>query len=383
MKFANLEIVKLLKPRLGFGSPDASEEASPVEDLHPPLPMPPPPTSPVTFSQESLETVDDTQLSLLLLADELENALKAAPTATRTRASQSLLEVATLFADRELEEQKPQPSVEQTLAPAPTPPPASRRPSGLEGCKVAAIGFGRQDIAGLATAMTERRARIEFLPRGEITQLAEFDLLLINSASTEIVKREAAQFRGILALGIPSLLIGSRAALTILRDGTDPLTWDFTPKPIHLEELAWRAVNLLGRQRSTGASRRLPARVVVADQDPFTRTLMESAMSQLGIDCTSTEEGEAAWAAIQESRPGAVILDLTLPNRDGFQLMADIRRSTEGRKPKIIVLSARQSEVDILRAFSLGADDYVTKPFSPLELSARLTRLLGGLPDHV
>ena len=95
-----------------------------------------------------------------------------------------------------------------------------------------------------------------------------------------------------------------------------------------------------------------------------------------------TEDGEAAWEAIQKSQPGAVILDLTLPNRDGFQLIADIRR-LRTRKPKIIVLSARQSEADILRAFALGADDYVTKPFSPLELSARLTRLVGGIPENV
>ena len=248
---------------------------------------------------------------------------------------------------------------------------------------MAAIGFGRQDIAGLATAMIDRRARIEFLPRGETSQLGEFDLLLINAASAEILKREAAQFREILATGIPAIVIGSRAALTTLRDGTDSLTWDFATKPIHAEELAWRAVSLLSRHDAIGAPRRLPARVVVADQDAFTRTLIESALTQLGVQCTLTEEGGAAWDEIEESKPGAVILDLTLPNRDGFQLLADIRRSNNGRKPKIIVLSARQSEADILRAFSLGADDYITKPFSPLELSARLTRLLGGLPDHV
>ncbi len=370
MRFANLEIVKLLKPRLGFGSPEAGPD--PVELAAPVVPP---------VSRDDLETGDDTQLSLLCLADELETALKSPPKGTQANASTSLRELATIF------DAEPPPALpEPTLSPKPDlqPPVRISIPisKGLEGCKVAAIGFGRQDISGLATTMIDRRARIEFLPRGEKTQLADFDLLLINAASAEILKREAADFREILALGIPSIVIGSRSALTVLRDSTDPQTWDFTAKPIHLDELAWRATSLLSRNRTSSGTRRMPARVVVADADAFTRTLIESAMTQLDVECTLTDDGEAAWKAIEESNPGAVIVDLTLPNRDGFQLMADIRRSTTLRKPKIIVLSARQSEADILRAFSLGADDYITKPFSPLELSARLTRLLGGVPDH-
>ena len=372
MRFANLEIVKILKPRLGFGLPEVSAgEIAPPADLAP-------------LSKEDLTTVDDTQLSLLYLADELESALSCAPTVTRVSASESLRELAAIFAAEPPPAPVPAQTPEIPLNSAPPAPPAppARILKGLEGCKVAAIGFGRQDISGLATIMIDRRARIEFLPRGEKAQLAEFDLLLINAASTEILKREAAGFREMLALGIPSIIIGSRSALTFLRDCTDPQTWDFAAKPIHLEELAWRAVNLLSRNQTSSAARRLPARVVVADSDPFTRMLIESAMTQLDVQCTLTDDGEAAWKAISESNPGVVILDLTLANRDGFQLMADIRRTTTIRKPKIIVLSARQSEADILRAFSLGADDYITKPFSPLELSARLTRLLGGVPGH-
>jgi two-component system OmpR family response regulator len=168
----------------------------------------------------------------------------------------------------------------------------------------------------------------------------------------------------------------------VLRGSGDPRTWDFAAKPLHMDELIWRAVNLIARCEESGIPRKLPARVVVADNDPFTRTLIESALTRQDFACELAEDGETAWAAIEKTQPGAVILDLTLPNRDGFQLMADIRRSP-GRKPKIIVLSARQSEADILRAFALGADDYVTKPFSLLELSARLTRLIGGVPENV
>ena len=367
IKFTSRQIVKLLKPRLGFGTPFSTPDdagiavadPSPADDDIPdPLPE---------RDTDEILANDSTQLSLLRLASELECAL-AAPTASETA----------FYDEPQADTVAPTPALAVIKRQKIKPPPDNK---GLEGCKVAAIGFGRQDIAGLASAMIDRRARIEFLPRGDMSQLSEFDLLLLNAASTETLKREVASFREILGLGIPTIVIGSRAALTQLRDTTDPFTWDFAPKPLHLEELAWRAVALLTRQQAAGTARRLPARVVVADGDPFTRTLIDSAMTQLGIDCKIAEEGESAWQAIEETRPGAVILDLTLSNRDGFQLIADIRRSA-GRKPKIIVLSARQSEADILRAFSLGADDYITKPFSPLELSARLTRLLGGLPEH-
>ncbi len=373
MRFSSLEIVKLLKPRLGFGSPDLCEE--PVELISKPRIQP---VAATEITPEDLTVVDDTQLSLIYLADELEAALKTASPQDRTEASESLKELASLFAlrDRSIADQDVN---EEVVEP---PIILSRASKGLEGCKVAAIGFGRQDIPGLATGMIDRRARIEFLPRGDNSQLGEFDLLLLNAASAEVLKREAAGFREVLALGIPTIIIGSRAALTLLRDSGHVKTCDFASKPLHIDELVWRATNLVSRCEDASIGRRLPARVVVADSDPFTRTLIESAMNQLGVECTLTEEGEAAWTAIESSRPGAVILDLTLPNRDGFQLLADIRRAA-GRKPKIIVLSARQSEADVLRAFSLGADDYVTKPFSPLELSARLTRLLGGVSERV
>lgn len=356
-----------------------------------PMPMPPvalenpPAEQPIDRSQFDHES----QVSIVNLLGQLESALKDVPPDARDKASEGLKELAEFSAAP-----PPAPPVAAQLellaaaepiatdVPAPQPPAVpTKEKKTLEGIKVAAIGFGRQDIAGLATAMIEHRARIEFLPRGVVENLAEFDLIVLNGSSTESLKREAPGFRAVLESGIPVVVIGSRATLNLLRDMGDPRTWDFIAKPIHMEELIWRSVNLLSRHEEAGIGRPMPARVVIADHDPFTRMLVESTLSQSGVICDVAEEGDVAWAAIEKSQPGAVILDLTLPNRDGFQLMADIRRGP-GRKPKVIVLSARQSEADILRAFALGADDYVTKPFSPLELSARLMRLLGSKPEH-
>lgn len=350
MRLPNLEKARLLGPRLGFGSPDAGMDSDVDSDVDVRI-------DPLPIQIAAPVKLEETPASLVSLAGQLEMELAGDPAVAEP----------TLAA----------PAAE----PTPQPEPARKRKSGpLEGSRVGAIGFGRQDIGGLAAAMIEARARVEFLPRGEVGVQGEFDLFLVNCASIVALKREVASFRSVLASGTPAIVIGSRAAISVLRGSGDHRTWDFAATPLHLDELIWRAANLLARREDAGILKKLPARVVVADHDPFTRTLIESALTREGFICELAEDGEAAWTAIGKSEPGAVILDLTLPNRDGFQLMADIRRA-DIRKPKVIVLSARQSEADILRAFALGADDYVTKPFSPLELNARLTRLLGGAPE--
>jgi DNA-binding response OmpR family regulator len=375
LSLPNLKTVRLLHERLGFGSTESgrelvseknaviaeSEWRQGVEEVD---------------RVEETDGVEETKVSLVRLADQLEMEWTAAANGDPAGETADSGE-----APSDSPKQVDQADEARTEVPEDTVvPEVPKAPRGLEGCKVAAVGFGRQDFAGLATSMLEQRARIEFLPRSDFGKHAEFDLLLLNAASLETFKREIAMFRSVLASGMPSIVIGSRAVMDLLPDPSDSQTWDFVAKPFHLKELVWRAVSLLARHAESGLSRPLPARVVVADHDPFTRTLVESALKRLGVDCEMAEDGEAAWNSIEKSQPGAVILDLTLPNRDGFQLLADVRRLT-GRKPKVIVLSARQSEADVLRAFALGADDYVTKPFSPLELSARLMRVLGGSPE--
>jgi len=366
MKLPSLEFVRLLKPRLGFGSAEECEIADPpkpAEDVETP----------------ALAEIEEAQVSLAHLSDQLTRESAELPE-TSPEPVEPPVEVAEEPEILSLPEPEPEPEPE----PVPEPARPAPKPRGglLEGCKVAAIGFGRQDIAGIAAAMIEARARVEFLPHGEIGVQGEFDLFLLNCASIEILKREMSSIQSVLSSGTPAVIAGSRTALGLLRGTGDARTWDFTAKPLHMDELIWRSANLISRCEEAEIPRKLPARVVVADHDPFTRTLIESALSRQAYISELAEDGEAAWAAIEKSQPGAVILDLTLPNRDGFQLIADIRR-LRTKKPKIIVLSARQSEADILRAFALGADDYITKPFSPLELSARLTRLVGGIPENV
>jgi DNA-binding response OmpR family regulator len=80
----------------------------------------------------------------------------------------------------------------------------------------------------------------------------------------------------------------------------------------------------------------------------------------------------------RETKPDAVVLDLNMPQLDGFAVLAALRNEPATRDVGVVILSARQQEADILRGFGLGADDYVVKPFNPMELAVRLKRMLRG-----
>ncbi len=115
--------------------------------------------------------------------------------------------------------------------------------------------------------------------------------------------------------------------------------------------------------------------VLLIDDDPEVTRITDAHVRATGYRTMLAFDGEQAVQAIRTQRPDAVVLDLMLPKRTGFDVLAEIRQMPAPR-PRAVVLSARGREEDITRAFSLGADDYMIKPFSPQELMMRLERLL-------
>ncbi|MEI6669506.1 MAG: response regulator [Acidobacteriota bacterium] len=114
--------------------------------------------------------------------------------------------------------------------------------------------------------------------------------------------------------------------------------------------------------------------VVLADDDTEVIRLVDAQLKAAGYTTIVTLDGNQAVAAIERHRPDIVIIDLIMPKMDGFDVLASIRHLSA--RPRTIILSARGREQDVTRAFALGADDYMTKPFSPQELLARIERLL-------
>jgi two-component system, OmpR family, KDP operon response regulator KdpE len=116
-------------------------------------------------------------------------------------------------------------------------------------------------------------------------------------------------------------------------------------------------------------------KVLIVDDEPDVRALVRSSLSYAQQDLTPIEagDGDEALAMIFSERPDLVVLDLALPKRDGFAVLEQIREKTD---LPIIVLTARGLEEDKVKGLRLGADDYLTKPFSPRELVARIESVL-------
>jgi len=117
-------------------------------------------------------------------------------------------------------------------------------------------------------------------------------------------------------------------------------------------------------------------RIVVADDDPIVVRFLSAVFRGEGFDVRTADDGETALQVIREWRPDLVILDLVMPYRDGYEVCQALRAQEETRVTPVIILSMKEKEQDALRAFEVGADDYIRKPFNALELVARARKLI-------
>jgi DNA-binding response OmpR family regulator len=113
----------------------------------------------------------------------------------------------------------------------------------------------------------------------------------------------------------------------------------------------------------------MSTRILVVDDEQSIRTIVEYALRDAGFEVLSAARGDDALALVRRDPPDLVVLDLMLPGMDGLEVCRRIRAE---RSVPIIILSARGEELDKVLGLELGADDYVTKPFSPRELVSRV-----------
>ena len=118
------------------------------------------------------------------------------------------------------------------------------------------------------------------------------------------------------------------------------------------------------------------ARILVADDDVDIRELVEFKLSTLGHEIVAVADGAAAIEACQASRPDLAVLDVMMPGVSGLDAIRAIRADPALADLPVILLTARAQESDVETGFDSGADDYITKPFSPRELAARVEALL-------
>jgi DNA-binding response OmpR family regulator len=114
-------------------------------------------------------------------------------------------------------------------------------------------------------------------------------------------------------------------------------------------------------------------RALVVDDEPSLVTVVAGYLQREGYDVDTAADGETALAAARRAAPDVVVLDLMLPGIDGIEVCRQLRTFSDAY---VIMLTARSEEVDKLIGLSVGADDYLTKPFSPRELVARVKVML-------
>lgn len=117
----------------------------------------------------------------------------------------------------------------------------------------------------------------------------------------------------------------------------------------------------------------MEAHILVAEDEERLRTIIRDYFTAHGLTCALAKDGEEALERLRERDYDAVLLDVLMPNLDGFAVCRAVR---EGSGVPILFLTALGGEKDVLRGYALGADDYVTKPFSLAVLRARVNRLL-------
>ncbi|HTY07320.1 MAG TPA: response regulator [Gemmatimonadales bacterium] len=123
----------------------------------------------------------------------------------------------------------------------------------------------------------------------------------------------------------------------------------------------------------------LSARVLVVDDEPDITALVAYHLAKAGYRVSTAASGIEALNAVREERPDLVVLDLMLPGRSGFDVLSDLRTRPETKDVGVVLLTAKKDEPDRIKGLSLGADDYLAKPFSPQELVLRVGAVLRRL----
>jgi len=120
--------------------------------------------------------------------------------------------------------------------------------------------------------------------------------------------------------------------------------------------------------------------ILIVEDDAGIRVILQDTLISQGYGVVTAEDGIKGWELAEELRPDLIILDVMLPLMDGFEVCKRIRK--EGITSPVMMLTVKDEEVDKVLGLELGADDYVTKPFSVKELSARVKALLRRVEDY-
>jgi two-component system, OmpR family, alkaline phosphatase synthesis response regulator PhoP len=120
----------------------------------------------------------------------------------------------------------------------------------------------------------------------------------------------------------------------------------------------------------------MPGKILICDDEPHIRRLIELSLEAEGVELIVTEDGEEALAEVRAQDPDLVILDVMMPKLNGFDVCEAIRKDAPARAPFVLLLTSKGQEYDRQKGVSVGADRFMTKPFDPDVLVATAREIL-------
>jgi two-component system, OmpR family, alkaline phosphatase synthesis response regulator PhoP len=122
----------------------------------------------------------------------------------------------------------------------------------------------------------------------------------------------------------------------------------------------------------------MPQKILIVDDEPNIVLSLEFLMEQSGFQVAIARDGEDALQQMESFKPDLILLDVMMPVRNGYEVCQKIRENSAWDRVKIVMLSAKGRDLEVSKGLALGADAYVTKPFSTKELIAQVQGLLAG-----
>jgi CheY-like chemotaxis protein len=261
----------------------------------------------------------------------------------------------------------------------------------LKGKRFALLGFDPQETHSLRSAIDFASARMHSIAEDSrypsLTSLTPFDACVVN-LSSEVSKMGGGAVDLLAISRKPSVIIGERDEVLGHAYSLASVAHEFVIRPWTREEFYLRTFMVLRNVATTGAGQtarspiaHIEPTIIVADDDRTTIMMVQSILRTWKINCRVAHNGKDALELTKELRPDALLLDVGMPGMDGFEVLAALRADPLTRSTPVVMLTAAQSEDEIVRGFDLGADDYITKPFRAHEMLARIKRLVRKRED--
>lgn len=249
----------------------------------------------------------------------------------------------------------------------------------LAGKRFALIDFSLEQQSSISNALTQSHGFCRAFGREALgrNELGTFDVILLRAG----VPLDIAAASVLIEIGKPVLLVGPRDVVYQRVAGLGEIAQDFLIEPWDAEDLLLRCVHVLSlAERGVRPARPRDAdshpTVIVADDDASTRAIVQRVLKNSGFVCHAAGDGSEALEMTRTLHPDVVILDVNMPALDGFEVLSRIKDNPDTKAIPVLLLTSRQQETDVLRGFALEAADYVIKPFNPMELTARVSRLI-------